>query len=113
MKTTGKIILGSFATVATILGVYVIKESIKEYNSVIDENDRLKEYIADELIVRNKQISYTLSSGRTISNNPQTKTLTKNNVGSSVVPKIVRKYKEDNREITEYDNGMIMLKHIG
>lgn len=113
MKTTGKIILGSFATLATILGVYVIKESIKEYNSVIEENDRLKEYIADELIARNKQISYTLSTGRTISHNPQFKAVMKNNIGTSVVPKIVRKYKEGNREIIEYDNGLKMLTCIG
>lgn len=113
MKTAGKIVLGSFATVATILGVYVIKESIKEYNSVIEENDRLKEYIADELIARNKQISYTLSTGRTISNNFQYKTVTKTNIDTSVVPKIVRKYKEGNREIIEYDNGFKMLKYIG
>lgn len=82
------------------LSFYVIKESINEFNRVVDENDKLREYIAKHCISKNKIVDVTLSNGKRYVNYPKTKL---NRLES---------YETDNIKVTKYNNGFELCEKV-
>lgn len=103
MKTRTKVVITAGSIFVGSMLVYVTKECIKEYNSVIEENDKLKEYIAKELIAKDCNVDMTLSNGKHLFNE----------VKEKVALQAVKSYEENNVEVTEYNNGFKVLKYKG
>lgn len=101
-KTTKKVVIGLGSLFVGSLVFYVTKECIKEYNNVIEENDKLKEYIANELIKHDCKVDTVLSNGKHIVHE----------VEKQVIPKIVKTYEKNGFKVTEFDNGMKMLSAV-
>lgn len=81
------------------LVVYVTRECIKEYNSVIAENDKLREYIAKELIARDCKVNTVFSNGKRIEYEPVKQS----------VPKIIKEMEDNDVHIKKYDNGFSVI----
>lgn len=101
MNTATKVGLGVVGVTLGALTVYVTKECIKEYNSVIEENDKLREYIAKELIDHDCKVDVTLSNGKRIVHEVEKK----------VVPKMVDEMEDKNIHVKTFDNGFKVISY--
>lgn len=93
MNTAIKVGLTTLTITGGALVVYVTKECIKEYNKVVDENDRLREYIANELINHDCKVDTILSNGKVIQHEPK------------VEVKKISTVNESKCSIEEFSNG--------
>lgn len=100
MKTGTKVALVTGGVFLGSLIVYVTKECIKEYNNVICENDRLRQYIADELIKHEVNVDVTLSDGKRIVRDFK--------VNDKSI-KMISEHDEGQYTVKEFNNGFKML----